>query len=154
MLWIHQSREDLPANIKKTATGNMLRVSFWGRRCLPQTGGDGWAKVLSPITANNSHKSWNNCAQWSSFRPNLQHVKVAVRRELWSAHTKESHVTITFHFTQNWDLKTTVKQTRSTDEEHTTENITDQLKAVAKQRRTKVRAALVYLCIYSCESVV
>ncbi|XP_033965552.1 E3 SUMO-protein ligase ZBED1-like [Pseudochaenichthys georgianus] len=63
-----------------------------------------------------------------------QSEKVAITTDSWTALTTESYTTITCHyFTDDWEMKSAVLQTRSSDERHTAQNIAAQLQAAAEE---------------------
>ena len=60
--------------------------------------------------------------------------KVAITTDAWTSLTTESYVTVTCHYVgDDWDLKTAVLETRSSDERHTAENIAAHLRAVTEE---------------------
>ena len=63
-----------------------------------------------------------------------QSEKVAITTDSWTALTTESYTTITCHYiTDDWEMKSAVLQTRSSDERHTAQNIAAQLQAAAEE---------------------
>ncbi|KAJ4924410.1 hypothetical protein JOQ06_000650 [Pogonophryne albipinna] len=63
-----------------------------------------------------------------------QSEKVAITTNSWTALTTESYTTITCHYiTDDWEMKSAVLQTRSSDERHTAQNIAAQLQAAAEE---------------------
>ena len=62
--------------------------------------------------------------------------KVATTTDAWTSLTTESYVTVTCHYVgDDWDLKTAVLETRSSDERHAAENIAAHLRAVTEEWR-------------------
>lgn len=127
--------EKISQLITKMMTGDMLPLSF--------VEGEGFRELMAFVepeyklpsqrtTTTKMEKMYEESAV--NLRADLQSAdKVATNTDSWTALTTESYVTVTCHFIQNWELKTAVLQTRSSDDRHTADNIAAHLKAAAEE---------------------
>lgn len=125
-------KEQITQLVASMVSGDMLPLSFVegaGFRRLMEFVEPEYSVPSRKTITSRIEKQYEEAA--TLLKTNLNAAKsVAITTDAWTALTAESYVTVTCHYLDQWEMRSAVLQTRSTDERHTAENLAASLRDV------------------------
>jgi len=117
---------DLLADMIATDLLPLSSVDGHGFRRLMEFVEPGYQMPHRKALTTRLEKRYKECAE--KIKAELNEARaVAITTDGWTAVTTESYITVTCHYVRQWQLKSSVLQTRSVEERHTATNLAELL---------------------------